>query len=119
MNPSQAEIAGDLLRRSIDALERADFKAFAACFEKNGWYSDYCPSSNGKDNWFCYGSKGIEMFIGNRFAQNRFTLSCPVQESETRASFFGAYDGPYVYAMFEIREIGDNGLIRKAIVYPI
>jgi hypothetical protein len=44
------------------------------------------------------------MFFGNRFALDLFSLSCPRQESESRASFFGAYDGPYVYAMFEIKE---------------
>jgi hypothetical protein len=106
------------LMRAIDALERADNMAFASCFSEDGWYSDYCPSSNGGDNWFCYGSAGIEMFFGNRFALDLFSLSCPRQESESRASFFGAYDGPYVYAMFEIKEIGDDGLIRKAVVNP-
>ena len=109
---------GTLLMHAIDALERADSKAFASCFSEDGWFSDYCPSSNGGDNWFCFGSAGIEMFFFNRFAHDLFSLSCPRQESEKRASFFGAYDGPYVYAMFEIKEIGDDGRIRKAVVYP-
>jgi hypothetical protein len=107
-----------LLMRAIDALKRTDFKAFASCFSEDGWYSDYCPSSNGGDNWFCFGSAGIEMFFVNRFAHGFFSLSCPKWESDFRASFFGAYDGPYVYAMFEIKEIGDDGLIRRAVVYP-
>jgi hypothetical protein len=76
------------------------------------------PILNGWDNWFCYGSAGIEMFFIHMFAQDRFSLSCPKQESEHRASFFGVYDGPYVYAMFEIKKVGDDGLIRKAVVYP-
>lgn len=109
---------GTILMRAIDAMERADAKVFASCFSEDASYSDYCPSSNGLDNWFCYGSAGIEMFFVNMFAQDRFSLTCPKQEGEYRVSFFGAYDGPYVYAMFEIKEVGDDGLIHKAVVYP-
>jgi hypothetical protein len=108
----------DLLMRAVNALEQADFKTFSSCFSEDAWYSDYCPSSNGGDNWFCFGSAGIEMFFRNRFALDHFTLSCPKRESDSRASFFGAYDGPYVYAMFEIKETGSDGRIKKAVVYP-
>jgi len=102
----------------MDALERADYRGFAACFSENGKYLDYCPSSNGKDNWFCYGAAGIEMFFHNRFQLGHLSVASVRIEDEGRASFFGAYDGPYVYAMFEIQEIGEDGRIGKAVVHP-
>jgi len=107
-----------ILMRAIGALEQADYKAFASCFTEDAFYSDYCPSLNGGENWFCYGSAGIGMFFVHKLAHGNFSLSCPRLESENRVSFFGAYDGPYIYAMFEIKEVGDDGLIRKAVVYP-
>ena len=106
-----------LLEKAINALKDQDYKTFAACFSEDGRYFDYCPSSNGYDNWFLYGKEAIEMFFRNRFAYDYLIVSDPVLEGESKASFFGAYDGPYLFAMLEIAEISDDGLIQKAVVY--
>jgi hypothetical protein len=108
----------ELLDKAVAALRDRDYKTFASCFSEDGKYFDYCPSSNGGDNWFAYGRESVEMFFRNRFVHDHLTVSDPVPVSDWRASFFGAYDGPYLYAMFEIAEIGDDGLIQKAIVHP-
>jgi hypothetical protein len=113
-----AEKHHELIDRAVTALKNQDYSAFAACFSEDGKYYDYCPSSNGGDNWFVYGREAIEMFFRNRFVHDHLIVSDPVPESERRASFFGAYDGPYLFSMFEIAETDEHGLIQKAVVHP-
>jgi hypothetical protein len=107
-----------MLEQALKALAERDYKAFAACFSEDGKYFDYCPAMNGKDNYFVYGSAGIEMFFRNRFTFNLLTVSDPVVEDDKRASFFGAYEGPYLFARFELEALDENGLIKKAVVHP-
>jgi len=107
-----------LIEKALNALKDMDYKTFASCFSEDGKYYDFCPSSNGHDNWFAYGREAIEMFFRNRFTFSHLIVSDPVPESDTRATFFGAYDGPYLYAKFEIAEIAADGLIAKAVVAP-
>jgi hypothetical protein len=107
-----------MLEKALKALESRDYKALAACFSEDGKYFDYCPSCNGKDNYFVYGSAAIEMFFRNRFTFDLLTISDPVAESDRTASFFGAYEGPYLFARFEIEELDAHGLIKKAVVHP-
>jgi hypothetical protein len=107
-----------MLEKALKALESRDYKALAACFSEDGKYFDYCPSCNGKDNYFVYGSAAVEMFFRNRFTFDLLTVSDPVAESDRTASFFGAYEGPYLFARFEIEELDAHGLIRKAVVHP-
>lgn len=107
-----------MIRQAMSALEARDYKAFSACFSEDGKYFDYCPSCNGKDNYFVYGRAGIEMFFRNRFTFEHLIVSDPVAENEKTASFFGAYEGPYLFARFEIEAQDDDGLIKKAVVHP-
>jgi len=107
-----------MLEKALRALVEKDYKAFAACFSEDGKYFDYCPACNGKDNYFVYGSAAIEMFYRNRFTFDHVTVSEPVVEDEKTASFFGAYEGPYLFARFEIEEFDTAGLIKKAVVHP-
>jgi hypothetical protein len=107
-----------MIEKALKAMANKDYKAFAACFSENCKYFDYCPSCNGKDNYFVCGSAGIEMFFRNRFTFDLVTVSDPVVEDERTASFFGAYEGPYIFARFEIEETDAAGLIKKAVVHP-
>ncbi len=107
-----------MIEKALKALTAKDYETFAACFSEDCKYFDYCPSCNGKDNYFVYGSAGIEMFFRNRFTFETLIVSDPVIEDEKTASFFGAYDGPYIFARFRIEEFDAAGLIKKAIVHP-
>ena len=108
----------NVIQRAMDALERKDSEGFAACFAEDGRLFDYCPSCNGSDNYFSYGSAGIGLFYGNRFYFERLIVSCPHVENENTASYFGSYDGPYVFARFQIEAFDENGLIKKAVIHP-
>lgn len=107
-----------MIEKALRALESRDYKALAACFSEDSRYFDYCPSTNGKENYFVYGSAGIEMFFRNRFTFDLLTVSDPVIETDRKANFFGAYEGPYLFARFEIEEVDAAGRIKKAVVHP-
>ena len=107
-----------ILLQAVEALECRDAKAFAACFSEDADFADFCPSSNGNDNWCCFGASGIEMFYTHMITDGRFAVFCPKAEDDHRISFFGLYDGPFVYALFELKEIDEKGLIKKALIYP-
>ncbi len=107
-----------MIRSVMEAMTNKDWAALAACFEEDGKLFDYCPSCNGKENWFAVGSDGIMMFYHNRFSFEHLAVYDPVVEDENTANFFGAYDGPFIYARLKIEEYGGNGLIKKAIVTP-
>jgi hypothetical protein len=102
----------------MDALERKDPEGFAACFSEDGRIFDYCPPFNGEDAYFSYGSACIGQFYRNRLYFNHLIVSCPLVEDENTASYFGAYDGPYLFARFRIEAVDEDGLIRKAVVHP-
>lgn len=107
-----------MIKKALKALADMDYKTLAECFSEDCKYFDYCPSCTGKENYFVYGSACIEMFFRNRFTFKRLIVSDPVVENETTASFFGAYDGPYIFAHFRIEEFDANGLIKKVVVHP-
>ena len=107
-----------MIEQAVRALADRDFRLFAGCFSEDGRYYDYCPSQNGKDNYFVYGRDAIEMFFRNRFTFDQLTVSDPVIEDDRTASFFGAYEGPYVFARFRIDALDGNGIIKKAVVHP-
>lgn len=107
-----------LVRKAMDALVSGDNLSFAACFSPRSWFYDYCPALDGGDCWVCHDVAGIEMFMANKMTPGSLSVSGVKMEEDGRASFFVSYGGPYHYAMFEIREVGSDGRIRRAVVYP-
>lgn len=107
-----------MIEKALKALVDMDWKAFSECFSEDCKYHDYCPSMSGKDNWFVYGRASVEMFFRNRFTFEHLFVAEPAVEDGRTASFFGAYDGPYIFARFRIEEFDGDGLIRKAVVHP-
>lgn len=107
-----------MIAKVMKTLTEKDFAAFASCFAEDGKYIDYCPSLNGKTNYFLYGSASIEMFMRNRFAFGHLIIAEPKIEDENTATYFGAYEGPYQYAKLVIEEYNEEGLIKKAVAYP-
>ena len=107
-----------MIERVIKALTEKDYNTIAECFSDDCTYIDYCPSLFGESGIFIYGKYSLEMILKNKFRSGAFEVSEPLVESETRASFFSVYDGPYVFARLDIEEYDDAGLIKKAVVHP-
>lgn len=102
----------------LAALENGDEQALAACFSVDGQYFDYCPCINGKDAYIIYGRKGIELLFRNLFAISRLIVSEPEADGPLTGTFFGAYEGPYVFARITIQSLSSEGLIKKVLVTP-
>ncbi len=107
-----------MVEKLLDALCRGDYLGMAALFSRDCRYFDYCPLLNGKQGYFVYGREAVEMFFRNRFVQGRFEAASPVAEDERTGSYFGAYEGPFVFARLRIEELDEDGLIRKLTVCP-
>jgi hypothetical protein len=107
-----------MIQKALKALAEKDYTSFAECFSEDCRYFDYSPACNGEENYFVYGSDCIEMFFRNRFAFDHLAVFDPVIENETTASFFGQYDGPFVFVRFRIEEFDGAGHIKKAVVHP-
>ena len=107
-----------MIEKVMKSMAEKDYEALASCFSEDCVFFDYCPSQNGKLNSYVYGSACMEMYFRRKFVMGEFEIGEPLIESEKTASFFGAYDGPYVYARLNIEEFNGDGLIKKAIVHP-
>jgi hypothetical protein len=107
-----------MIHKVMKALAEKNGLALAACFSEDCRYFDYCPSCNGEQNYFIYGSDCIEMFFRNRFTYDYLEVGDPVIEDDNTASYFGAYCGPYVFARLRIEEYDETGLIKKVVVHP-
>jgi len=107
-----------MIERVIEAMVNKDHKLLASCFTEDCTYIDYCPSQNGEVNSFIYGNDCMEMFFNLRFKTGEFEAAEPVIESDDQATFFGMYNGPYVYSRIRVEEYGSDGLVKKAVVTP-
>jgi hypothetical protein len=107
-----------MIEKVIKALTEKDCETLAKCFSENCTYVDYCPSLNDMPNSFIYGNACVEMFFKMKFMSGELEVAEPVIESENRATFFEAVNGPYIYAGLSIEEYDSTGLIKKAVVHP-
>ena len=106
-----------MIKKLLEALEANDETALAACFAPDGQLFDYCPCVNGGTAHIIYGREGIEMLYRGLFALKRLTVAEAEPESDNEGTFFGAYDGPYVFARVTIKD-SEGGLIKKAVIVP-
>jgi hypothetical protein len=107
-----------MIEKVMKALAEKDYAALAACFSEDCTYFDYCPSLNGRPNSYIYGSVCVEMYFRKQFLLRELEVAEPQLEGENRASYFGAYGGPYIYARLDIEEYDGGGLIKKAVAHP-
>ena len=107
-----------MIEKLLTALCQGDYLGMAALFSRDCRYFDYCPLLNGKQGYFVYGREAVEMFFRNRFVQDHFEAASPKAEDSRTGSFFGSYDGPFVFARLRIEELDGDGLIRRVTVCP-
>ena len=108
-----------MIERIMNALENRQFRELSECFSKDAVYKDYCPALEGGECSYVCGREAIEMFFRNRFVHNHFEAASIRTESAERATFFGYYDAPFVYASAEIEGLDDEGLVTRFTVRPV
>ena len=52
-----------MIKKYIEAMQKGDYKALAACFAPKCRYFDYCPIGANHDNYHVYGREAIEMSV--------------------------------------------------------
>ena len=107
-----------MIERIMQALFEKRYKELSECFSKNAVYIDYCPALEGKECYYVYGREAIEMYFRNRFVHGHFEVASVKIESERKATYFGFYDAPFIYAAAEIDTIDENGLVVKLVARP-
>ncbi|MBQ8975719.1 MAG: hypothetical protein IJ072_08385 [Oscillospiraceae bacterium] len=109
-----------MIKRIINAIKARDYEAVTQCFEDSEkvCYIDYCPINVGYDNFFIYGSRAVEMFFRDKFFNGSFCIEQERIEDENSATFFGCYNNKYYFGRLTVEELGENGLIKKAVVRP-
>ena len=108
-----------MIERIMRALEQKQFKELSECFSRDGIYVDYCPALEGGECYYVYGREAIEMFFRNRFVHEHFEAASVRIEGEKRATYFGYYDAPFVYASAEIEGVDDEGLVTRFTARPV
>ena len=107
-----------MIERIMQALSEKAYKALSECFSKDAVYLDYCPALEGKECYYIYGREAIEMFFRNRFVHGHFEVASVRIESERKATYFGFYDAPFLYAAAEIDGMDENGFVVKFVARP-
>lgn len=106
------------IEKYIDALTRCDHKALADIFVADGSLRDYCPNSNGKQEYHIYGKEAIEMFFKNKFIFRQYLISDAEIVNENQAEFIASIGGYNVMAIATIRKTDENGLVERLTVRP-
>lgn len=107
-----------MIEKYIEAMQKGDYQALAACFAPKCRYFDYCPIGASHDNYHVYGRPAIEMFFRNKFTFHVLSITDPVIEGPSSANFLVAYGGTYLYARATIELADENGLIQELTVRP-
>ena len=107
-----------MIGKILEALCAADETALSRCFAEDGKLYDYCPCVNGGEAHIVYGREGIELLYRSLFAVRRLTAAEPAADGADTGTFFGSYDGPFVFARLRIEELDGDGLIRRVTVCP-
>ena len=107
-----------MVGKVLEALCARDYLGLSALFSKDCRYFDYCPCLNGQPGYFVYGREAVEMFFRNRFVHGHFEAASPLVEDERTGSYFGSYDGPFVFARLRIEELDPEGKILSLRVSP-
>lgn len=102
----------------LEALCCGDEVRLSQCFSEDGKLFDYCPCVNGEEANIVYGRSGIELFYRSIFAVKKLTAAEPDIDGQETGTFFGSYNGPYIYCRATITECSEDGKIRRAVIVP-
>jgi hypothetical protein len=107
-----------MIEHIMRALTEKKYKELSECFSKDAVYIDYCPALEGNDCCYVYGREAIEMYFRNRFVHGHFEVASVQIESAQKATYFGFYDAPFIYAAAEIEKADENGLVVRFVARP-
>lgn len=101
------------------AMEEKDYRALAGCFAEQCRLFDYCPAGVGKENFYIYGKKAVDMFYHNKFILGGLHVADPVIVDERTVNFYCNYGGIIIHAQATIEAYdAKTGLIKEMVIRP-
>lgn len=101
------------------AMENKDYVALANCFSDQCRLFDYCPAGAGKDNYYIYGKKAVDMFYHNKFVLGGLKITDPLIVDERTVNFYCSYGGVVIHAVASILTYDSKtGLIKELVIRP-
>ena len=89
------------IEKYVEAMENKDYAGLANLFSPNGIINDYCTNSAAQNEYHIYGREAISMFFRN-----------------TQAEFIANFGGYNIMAIATVREVTEDGLIKRLTVRP-
>jgi hypothetical protein len=101
------------------AMENKDYVALSNCFADYCRLFDYCPGGMGRENFYIYGRKAVDMFYHNKFILGGLSVMDPVIVDERTVNFYVNYGGAIVHALASIEAYDPkSGLIKEMVIRP-
>lgn len=101
------------------AMEKKDYIALSNCFAAQCRLFDYCPAGIGRENFYIYGRKAVDMFYHNQFVLGGLTVLDPVIVDERTVNYYCSYGGVVIHAVASIEAYDSkSGLIREMVIRP-
>ena len=99
-------------------MENKDFAGLAELFTKDGILCDYCSPSSSQKEFHIYGKEAINMFFRNKFGFRQYSIADAEVVNDTQAEFIANFGGYNIMAIATVREVDENGLIKRLTVRP-
>lgn len=106
------------IERYVEAMENKDFAGLSELFTKDGMLCDYCSNSSSQREYHIYGREAINMFFRNKFSFRQYSISEAEVVNDTQAEFIANFGGYNIMAIATVREVQDDGAIKRLTVRP-
>lgn len=101
------------------AMESKNYAALSGCFADNCRLFDYCPAGAGKENFYIYGRRAVDMFYHNKFILGGLSVQDPLIVNERTVNFYISYGGVVIHAVASIESYDPkSGLIKEMVIRP-
>ena len=106
------------IEKYVEAMENKDFAGLAELFTTDGILCDYCSNSSSQRDYHIYGKAAINMFFRNKFGFRQYSIMSPEVVNDTQAEFIANFGGYHIMAIATVREVDENGFIKRLTVRP-
>lgn len=106
------------IEKYVEAMENKDFAGLAQLFATDGILCDYCSNSSNQREYHIYGREAINMFFRNKFGFRQYSIMSPEVVNDTQAEFIANFGGYHIMAIATVREVDEEGFIKKLTVRP-
>ena len=100
------------IEKYVEAMENKDYAGLANLFSPDGIINDYCTNSAAQNEYHIYGREAINMFF------RKYSILDGEVVNSTQAEFIANFGGYNIMAIATVREVTEDGLIKRLTVRP-